>query len=196
MIVRPVSSASPRLCASHSSAFNGMDTAKSSSPFPKLLPIGVATSSSPWGDATSSGRRAAPESVSGSQSESGSSPACPRVRASHDPGLSAPIPPGCPHAGGVGAGQALMRQGNHLGRRGRRHPVPCGGWGRKRPAPSQEGRLGRLGGLGITGWTKGFRTLTEPRSFRGGPWTAFSMPLRVATELGSGNQGVSEPHQG
>jgi hypothetical protein len=51
-----------------------METVKSSSPFPKLLPIGVATSSSPWGDATSSGRRAAPESVSGSQSESGSSP--------------------------------------------------------------------------------------------------------------------------
>ncbi len=74
MTERPASSASPRLCASHSSAFNGMETVKSSSPFPKLLPIGVATSSSPWGDATSSGRRAAPESVSGSQSESGSSP--------------------------------------------------------------------------------------------------------------------------
>ncbi len=32
--------------------------------------------------------------------------AFPRVRASHDPGLSAPIPPGCLHAGGVGAGPA------------------------------------------------------------------------------------------
>ena len=32
--------------------------------------------------------------------------AFPRVRASHDPGLSAPIPPGCLHAGGVGAGRA------------------------------------------------------------------------------------------
>jgi hypothetical protein len=30
--------------------------------------------------------------------------ACPRVRASHDPGLSAPIPPGCPHNGSMGPG--------------------------------------------------------------------------------------------
>jgi len=39
--------------------------------------------------------------------------AIPRVRASHDPGLSAPIPPGCAHAGGT-------RNAPH--RTGRRRP--------------------------------------------------------------------------
>jgi hypothetical protein len=39
--------------------------------------------------------------------------ALPRVRASYDPGLSAPIPPGCPDAGGVGAGPAAMGPGDH-----------------------------------------------------------------------------------
>jgi hypothetical protein len=40
----------------------------------------------------------------------------PRVRASHDPGLSASIPPGCPRAGGVGVGLASMDQCDHPGR--------------------------------------------------------------------------------
>jgi hypothetical protein len=115
--------------------------------------------------------------------------ACPRVRASHEPGLSAPIPPGCPHAGGVGAGQALMRQGNHLGRRS--HPTSS----EASISGVRTCRTSRSNPGWFTAATPG-RTLTEPRSIRGGPWTAFSMPLRVATELGSGNQGVSEPHQG
>jgi hypothetical protein len=36
----------------------------------------------------------------------------PRVRAAHDPGLSAPIPSGCLHAGGVGAGLGSKGQGD------------------------------------------------------------------------------------
>ena len=36
-------------------------------------------------------------------------------------------------------------------------------------------------------------TVTEPRSFRGGHWTAFSLPLRVATESGAGRRTSSDP---